>query len=54
MKQQISYKTFFINYAIFILIAAFVMGILIYVIKVSQKSWERNLKSAGKCTCTLK
>ena len=45
MKQQNSYKTFFINYAIFVLIAAAVFGILIYIIKVSQKSWDKNLKS---------
>lgn len=44
MKPNTSYKTFFINYAIFVLIAAFVFGILIYVIKVSQKSWDNNLK----------
>ncbi len=46
MKQQISYKNFFINYSIFILIAAAVFGIMIYMIKVSQKSWKKNLKSA--------
>ena len=46
MKQQISYKNFFINYAIFVLIAAAVFGILIYVVKVSQKSWDNNLKAS--------
>ena len=45
MKQQISYKNFFINYAIFTLITAAVFGILIYTIKVSQKSWDQNLKA---------
>ena len=45
MKQNTSYKTFFINYAIFVLIAAFVFGILIYVIKLSQKAWDNNLKT---------
>ena len=50
MKQQISYKNFFINYAIFVLIATAVFGILIYVIKISQKSWERNLKTAIEYT----
>ena len=45
MKQQISYKNFFINYAIFVLIVAAVFGILIYVIKVSQKSWDKNIKA---------
>ena len=50
MKTDISYKNFFINYAIFVLIAASVFGILIYVIKVSQKSWEKNLKAAVEYT----
>ena len=50
MKQQISYKNFFINYSIFVLIAAAVFGILIYIIKVSQKSWEKNLKSSVELT----
>ncbi len=45
MKQQISYKNFFINYAIFVLIVAFVFGILVYFVKVSQKSWDQNLKA---------
>lgn len=50
MKQDISYKNFFINYAIFVLIASAVFGILIYVIKVSQKSWDKNLKVAIEYT----
>ena len=50
MKQDISYKNFFINYAIFVLIASAVFGILIYVIKVSQKSWDKNLKAAVEYT----
>ena len=50
MKQEISYKNFFINYAIFVLIASAVFGILIYIIKVSQKSWDKNLKSAVEYT----
>ncbi len=50
MKQEISYKNFFINYAIFVLITAAVFGILIYVIKVSQKSWDKNLKAAVEST----
>ena len=45
MKQQTSYKTFFINYAIFVMIAAAVFGILIYICRVSQKSWDNNLKA---------
>ncbi len=50
MKQQISYKNFFINYAIFTLIVAAVFGILIYIIKVSQKSWDQNLKAVLEST----
>ena len=50
MKQEISYKNFFINYAIFVLIASAVFGILIYIIKVSQKSWDKNLKAAVEYT----
>ena len=46
MKQQISYKNFFINYAIFVLIAAAIFGILIYTVKVSQKAWDNNLKAS--------
>ena len=46
MKQTISYKNFFINYSIFVLITAFVFAILIYSIKISQKSWNTNLKAA--------
>ncbi len=45
MKQQISYKNFFINYAIFTLITATVFCILVYIVKVSQKSWDQNLKA---------
>ena len=43
MKQQISLKNFFLNYAIFVLIAAFVFAILLYFVKVSQKAWDQNL-----------
>ena len=50
MKQDISYKNFFINYAIFVLITAAIFGILIYVIKVSQKSWDKNLKTSVEYT----
>ncbi len=50
MKQVTSYKNFFINYTIFVLIAAAVFGILIYVVKVSQKSWEKNLKAVIEST----
>lgn len=50
MKEQTSYKCFFINYTIFVLISAAVLGILIYVIKLSQKSWDKNLKSVIETT----
>lgn len=50
MKQQISYKNFFINYAIFVLITAVVFGLLIYIIKVSQKAWDNNLKTTVEFT----
>ncbi len=47
MKQQnISYKNFLINYLIFFLFLAFISLILIYSIKVSQKSWNKNLQPA--------
>ena len=44
MKQTISYKKFFINYAIFLGIITVLMGILIYTTKITQKSWSKNLK----------
>ena len=50
MKQQISYKNFFINYTIFVLIAAAVFGIVIYFVKISQKAWDRNLKAVIEST----
>lgn len=50
MKQKISYKNFFINYTIFVLIVAAVFGILIYVVKISQKSWEKNMKAVIEST----
>lgn len=46
MKQNLSYKTFFINYAIFVLIAALVFTFLVYCVKSSQKYWDKNLKAA--------
>ena len=46
MKQQTSYKNFFLNYAIFVLITACVFSILIYIIRIAQKSWEKNLKAS--------
>ena len=50
MKQQISYKNFFINYAIFTLITATVFCILVYTVKVSHKSWDQNLKAVIEST----
>ena len=45
MKQQnISYKNFLINYLIFILFIAVIFLLLIYSVKVSQKSWNKNLQ----------
>ncbi len=44
MKQNTTYKTFFLNYLIFILIAAVIFLLLIYSVKVSQNSWDNNLK----------
>lgn len=44
MKQTISYKNFFINYIIFVLISAVVFLLLVYTVKVSQKYWDKNLK----------
>lgn len=46
MKQQISYKNFFINYAVFALIVVLVFGILTYLSTISQKAWDKNLKAA--------
>ena len=46
MTEQISYKKFFKNYLIIVLSFAVVLGILIYLVKVSQKSWQKNLKTS--------
>lgn len=45
MTNDHTYKTFFINYGIYIGILVILFGILIYPIKVAQKSWQKNLKS---------
>ena len=50
MKQQISLKNFFINYSIFVLIAAFVFAVLVYLVKASQKSWDQNLMTVVEST----
>lgn len=44
MKRDISYKNFFKNYGLFVSILVIVFGITIYVVKVTQKSWQKNLK----------
>lgn len=44
MMDDISYKTFFKNYGIFIGIVAVVLMILVYFSLVSKKSWNNNLK----------
>ena len=44
MKQTISYKTFFLNYLIFILISAVIFLLLVYSVKISQSKWDANLK----------
>ena len=47
MKQQpVSYKTFLLNYLIFILIIASVFMLLVYMIKFSQKNWNKRLEPA--------
>lgn len=44
MRKEISYKIFFKNYGIFVSILAVVFGVTIYIVKLSQKSWQKNLK----------
>jgi len=44
MKQTISYKSFFTNFIIFILIIGFLFGLLSYTIIISRKYWDNNLK----------
>lgn len=45
MKQQnISYKNFFINYLIFLAFIAAIFMLLVYAVKVTQKSWNKNLQ----------
>ena len=46
MKQSISYKTFFINYGIFVGFLTVLMGILIYTTKITQKCWTKNLRKS--------
>lgn len=44
MKNDKTYKTFFINYGILVAILVVLFGILLYPTKVAQKSWQKNLK----------
>lgn len=45
MKQQpVSYKTFLLNYLIFILIISGIFLLLVYMVKLSQKSWNKRLE----------
>jgi len=46
MIENVSYKDFFKNYSIFLGIIVLVMGILIYSIVLSRKSWDNNLKTS--------
>lgn len=45
MKKNFSYKQFFINYGFVVAYLVIIFGILIYITKVSQKSWQNNLKT---------
>jgi len=45
MKNDNSYKTFFINYGILVAILVVIFGILIYPIFVAKKAWQKNLKA---------
>lgn len=45
MKQNISYKTFSINYLIYVLITTVLFLLLVYTVKVSRKYWDKNLKA---------
>ena len=45
MKNEITNKEFFARYGIFVAIIVVLFGILIYPIKISQKSWINNLRS---------
>lgn len=44
MNKDFSYKVFFKNYGIVVAFLVIIFGILIYISKVSQKSWQKNLK----------
>lgn len=45
MVENVSYKQFFKNYSIFLGMIVVILGILIYSIFLSRKSWENNLKT---------
>lgn len=46
MREPISYKKFFMNYGIFVGILAVLMGLLVYVTKITQRSWSKNLRKS--------
>ena len=46
MIQNISYKDFFKRYGIFVVFLAAIFIVLIYSVKISQKSWTKNLRTA--------
>lgn len=46
MMESISYKVFFKNYGIFLAIITVVMGILVYSVYLSRKSWDKNIKTS--------
>lgn len=46
MIQNISYKDFFKRYGIFVAFLAIIFGIVIYTVKLSQNSWNKNLRTS--------
>lgn len=46
MIEDVSYKIFFKNYGVFLGVVIVVMGILVYSIFASRKSWNNNLKTS--------
>ncbi len=45
MENEISYKSFFITYGIFVAVLVVIFGLLIYPIKLGQKKWYNSLKT---------
>ncbi len=44
-NQAISYKTFFLNYFLFIVFTGIIFLVLIYSVRLTQKNWNKNLQS---------